>query len=436
MNSKEIVRLHPDDEAKLHPVALQRLLDWGEKLSKEIPLFTLSFENAERWLSKNELAEWQEEVEKIREWLAECLDDEFSIYCHSDWVTRHMMEIEKLIERVWQRKSRWVQEQQKWKEAERKSLEYARELNNQVESFKGKLSQRKRKIQFPKDPRYLGYTFVHLLPQDKKKSCEVAARKWIETMIPESLRPFLSYKYMLSYRLVPCAEYSLENGIPCLSIGFDVFIAIEALFWLKPNRVTINGYEFTMPEEECSVRIPEGKVVASYFRKLTEPQLIGYHYRLLTSDELDELGYYFWQTIPSILIQGLMQGNLEPGGCTIIGVHQGWTIYTVDGFEDEIAIPDTFCKYLKEIGSWQGLLERGIISSKVGEVVTRAIERSAKGRSSPETPKLIAGNYEEILEGLRSLGWKKTEAEEKAKYVMKKYPDASLEEQIRHALAN
>lgn len=436
MNSKEIVRLHPNDEKQLHPHALERLLGFGEQIATKVPLGNLSFDDVKRWLTKDELKRWEEEVGEIREWLAKCLDDKYSIYCYGHWVDYHVEQIGRLVELVWQRKSEWIRRQQQEREAERKSFQYARELNNQVESFKGKLSQRKRKIQFPKDPQYLGYTFVHLLPQDKKKSCEVAAKKWIETMIPESLRPFLSYKYMLSYRLVPCAEYSLENGIPCLSIGFDVFIAIEALFWLKPNRVTINGYEFTMPEEECSVRIPEGKVVTSCFRKLTEPQLIGYHYRLLTSDELDELGYYFWQTIPSILIQGLMQGNLEPEGCTIIGVHQGWTIYTVDGFEDEIAIPDTFCKYLKEIGSWQGLLERGIISSKVGEVVTRAIERSAKERSSPETPNLIAGNYEEILEGLRSLGWKKTEAEEKAKYVMKKYPDASLEEQIRHALAN
>jgi hypothetical protein len=428
MNTKELVRLCPKDEGNLHPVALRRLLEWGEKLSKKIPLATLSFEDLATWLNEDELAQWRKEVEEIREWLAKCLDDKYSIYCHADWVTWHMMEIEKLIERVWQRKSRWVQEQQKWKEAERKSFEYARELNNQVNSFKTNLSHKKRSIQWPKKARALGYDFSYLLNSDEKARCRNVAGDWVQGLVPDNLRRFITFNHRLFYCLLPSAEYSLVDNVPCLDFGFLVFLTIEAEFWLKPAEVLINGYKFMMPQEEQTVRIPEGKVVASYFVQLTKSELLGYDYRLLTPKELaiDEFNYFSWETIPCALILGLLEGNPEPDGCTITAVHEGWTHYRVDDFDEELKIPDSFAQYLKDIGSWDSLADRGIISSKLVITIKKAIERLKVSK----IPEPCLSDNDDVVSALVALGWRQAEAKREVK-TTNFSSDLTLEDKIK-----
>jgi hypothetical protein len=428
MNTKELVRLCPKDEGNLHPVALRRLLEWGETLSKEIPLASLSSEDVERWLNKNELAEWQEEVEEIREWLAKCLDDEFSIYCHADWVIYHMMEIEKLIERVWQRKSRWTQQQQEWKEAQRKSQECARELNSQVNSFKTNLSHKKRRIQWPKNARSLGYNFSYLLNSDEKARYHNVAEDWVRPLVPDNLRQFITFNHRLFYSLLPCAEYSLVDNLPCLDFDFFVFVIIEAEFWLNPGEVLINGYKFMMPQEEHSVRTPEGKLVGSYFVQLTKPELLGYNYRLLPSEELsiDEFHYYFWQTIPCVLILGLLEGNLEPEGSTITAAHEGWTDYRVDGFDEELEIPDSFAQYLKVIGSWDSLADRGIISSKLVITIKKAIERLKVSK----IPEPYLSDNDDVVSALVALGWRQAEAKREVK-TTNFSSDLTLEDKVK-----
>jgi hypothetical protein len=432
MNAKEIVHLHPNDEGRLHPVALRRLLEWGEKLSKEIPLSTLSSEDVERWLNKNELAEWQREVEGIREWLVKCLDDEFSIYCHSDWVIYHMMEIGKLIERVWQRKSRWTQQQQECKEAQRKSQEYARELNSQVNSFKTNLSHKKRRMRWPKNARSLGYDFSYLLPSDNRAPYRKAAEHWVRELISNNLESFITFDYWVTWRLLPSAVYSLIDSVPCLDIGFDVFLGIEAKFSLRPGEVLINDYKFMMPQEEHSVRTPEGKVVGSYFVQLTKQKILGYGYRLLSPKELaiDELNYFSRQTIPCALILGLLEGNPEPDGCTITAAHEGWTHYRVDDFDEELKIPDNFAQYLGQMASWDSLTERGIIDSKIAPIIKKAIKRL----KTTKIPELGPSEEGELVGALIGLGWSKTQAREAADYVIKQSPNVSLEEKIKSAM--
>ena len=269
-------------------------------------------------------------------------------------------------------KVRQKAEREQQREAKNKATKYAQQLKNNVASFKVSLLSKSKNLNsyFGKDPRYLGYNFW--LPQEKKNACEEVVGEQIKASISENLRPFLSFKYRLAYRLLPHAEYSLIDDVPSLDFGFSVFVVTEIEYWLKSAQVSFGNWNFTMPT-------------------LEKPELLGYAYKLFTSDDLNAAGYYFWQTIPCILIQGLLQGNIEPQGTRITEVSESSTSYEINGFDEEISIPDTFSKYLKAIGSWQGLMEKGIISSKVGEVVARAMEGSTKGLSSPETPKLSKG---------------------------------------------
>jgi len=265
-------------------------------------------------------------------------------------------------------------ESERQREAKTKAKKYAQQLRNNVGSFKASLCQTRRNLDnyFKKDPRYLGYSLAYL-PQNQKKACEEIVGQQIKASIPENLRPFLSFKYRLAYRLLPHVEYSLIDDVPSLDFGLSVFVVTEIEYWLKSAQVSFGSWNFTMPT-------------------LEKPELLGYAYKLFTSDDLNAAGYYFWQTIPCILIQGLLQGNIEPQSTRITEVSESSTSYEINGFDEEISIPDTFSKYLKAIGSWQGLVEKGIISSKVGEVVARAMERSTKELSSPETPKLSKGS--------------------------------------------
>ncbi len=289
--------------------------------------------------------------------------------------------LEKLKKRAEERKAKqeldWEEEEARQKaESERqrvaktKAKKYVQQLRNNVGSFKASLCQTRRNLDnyFKKDPRYLGYSLAYLT-QDQKKACEEVVGQQIKASIPENLRPFLSFKYRLAYRLLPHAEYSLIDDVPSLDFSFPVFVVTEIEYWLKSAQVSFGNWDFTIPT-------------------LEKTELLGYAYKLFTSDDLNAAGYYFWQTIPCILIEGLLQGNIEPQGTRITEVSENSTSYEINGFDEEISIPDTFSKYLKAIGSWQGLTEEGIINSKVAEVVARAMERSTKELSSPETPKL------------------------------------------------
>ena len=82
----------------------------------------------------------------------------------------------------------------------------------------------------------------------------------------------------------------------------------------------------------------------------------------------------------------------------------------------------------KRVG--QALSQAGLLPQDAGGVIDACIESAA------EVPQLSSGSYEEIVDALRNLGWNKTQAEERTKYVMGKYPNASLEEKIKYALSS
>jgi hypothetical protein len=82
----------------------------------------------------------------------------------------------------------------------------------------------------------------------------------------------------------------------------------------------------------------------------------------------------------------------------------------------------------KRVG--QVLSQAGLLTQDAGGIIDACLERSTG------VPQLPSGGYEDLVDGLFSLGWNKTQAQERAKYVMEKYPSASLEERIKYALSS
>ena len=82
----------------------------------------------------------------------------------------------------------------------------------------------------------------------------------------------------------------------------------------------------------------------------------------------------------------------------------------------------------KRIG--QALSQAGLLPQDAGGIIDACLERSAS------VPQLASGGYEDLVNGLLDLGWNKPDAKERAKYLMEKYPNATLEERIRYALSS
>lgn len=464
-----LLELSPEQEKRLGPVQLEKCRGYAEEISELITEYKLCVDDPKKYLSTRRIEEWIGHWDEITKWketgegylplelceiiciiltdivpgkfkcwkrelALKALDppyqdaeryltkEEYQKFCDSipDAVDGCRYAYDELIGKI----ARKEQEELEKLQAASEAAEYAKQLWNSITAFKTSLLSKKKSPQsyFDKDPRDLGYTFPP--SDDKRRDCERVIEESIEASIPESLRLFLNWKYRLAYRLLPSAQYSLIEDVPCLEFGFDIAVVVEIEYWVKPSEVAFRGYPVTLPTMHRG----------SYAESLENPELLSYGYKLFAPDDLGAARYLRWRVIPCILVQGLMRGNIEPQSTRITEASGGSTSYEVDGFDKEIIMPDTFSKYLKEIGSWQGLVEKGILSSKVGRIVARTMERLAKELSSPETPKLIAGGYEDLINALWGLGFPKTKAEEKARYISEKYPDASLEERIKHAL--
>ncbi len=137
----------------------------------------------------------------------------------------------------------------------------------------------------------------------------------------------------------------------------------------------------------------------SYFTELEKPEFLGYHYLLLTPSDL---GSVFWQSIPLVLIQGLLNGETEPSGTMIVEASGDWTTYRVKNFEGDITIPDSFQAYLKELGGIDGLLIVGILDEKVANIIDKALA----GQKTSILSGSEATNYQDkdLISSLTELG--------------------------------
>jgi hypothetical protein len=127
------------------------------------------------------------------------------------------------------------------------------------------------------------------------------------------------------------------------------------------------------------------------------------------------------------LIDALSRGEMETDDAHIVERTSSHSVYDFMGREWKI--PDAFLGFI-----W-ALRDKGEgFESLLDAISCSLMEKFTKELPSPEIQKLPTGSYQDLVEALRNLGSNKTEAEEKANYIMQKYPDVSLEEKIRHAL--
>lgn len=235
-----------------------------------------------------------------------------------------------------------------------------------------------------KDARYTGESFSQFLNSEEigafDKKIEDTGRSRLAKLVNNDFQKSFYAKYYRSFFLLSSAEYSLEGVVPCLDFMFEVFAVVETRVWFKPESKNFG---------------------------LKEPEFLGYDYFLLRPEDLG--GYSFWQVIPLVLLKGLLNGETKPNGTIISAASDDSTTYKIPKFKEEVDIPDKFADYLKNIGSFDGMLNMGIMNEKVGSVV-RSLD-GQKLESSEELKPLKSKKAKAFL--LFSQGKRPSDAEVK-----------------------
>jgi hypothetical protein len=296
----------------------------------------------------------------------------------------------------WLRK---IQERKK-KEAQKEqaintAVEYNRRLNQEMAKLTARLEHKRRdlgsyfraKIQ---DKRYTNHDFDYVLSKKDETNFDDTlvsmANKRLEQLCPESLRQFIVFpsQYYRRYYPLPSARYSFEE-VPSLDFSFDIFAAAYAEVWLKPGNISFNEYEFLLPWLRDKNGLP----------LLEKPEFLGYYYLILRPEDLG--GHVFWESIPLVLLKGLLNGEARPDGSTILAATDSVTTYGVQGFEGEIEVPDKFVEYLRSIRSMDKMIDMGVMTEKVGNIVKAALgELEMKCKIPPAREK--AGRRDSIKE--------------------------------------
>jgi hypothetical protein len=242
-------------------------------------------------------------------------------------------------------------------------------------------------------------------------------KEWIDSVLASfpRIESAISYDYSARYFQVLCqARYVLKNGVPSLVFSLETHCVVVASVRTNNCRLEsqFHGY--------------------SYIHSIpAEP--LGY-----LCEHFSGLRHNDWQTIPLVLIQGILNGNAEVEGVELLqrGTGEARTIYGVKNFKETITIPDSFADWLRRAcatkGLAKGLLSCGVIDEKVAEILQRKIQ-SISG--SLQAPRLAGGDYGNVVEALVGVGYPRAKAEEAGRYVMEKYPSESLEDKVRSALA-
>ena len=245
--------------------------------------------------------------------------------------------------------------------------EYNQHLNKEIARLRSVLYPSKKDLNAwlkkkVRDKRYTGHNFDYILSPEEKDSFDGTlvsiANKKLEQLIPNDLRQFIDIpsQYYRIYFPLPSTNYSFE-GIACLDFCFDIFATAYAEIWLKPVQKTFSGYAFNLP-------VMEG---GSGSAPLEKPKFLGYYYLVLTPKDLG--GYVPWQSIPLVLLGGLLNGETKPAGVTISAASDSVITYKIPKFKEEAAIPDSFARYLRGIGTIEEMVARGIITEKVASIV-------------------------------------------------------------------
>lgn len=208
------------------------------------------------------------------------------------------------------------------------------------------------------------------------KSIMSIGKRELDKLVPEDFREFIDWEVWRSYFPLPSADYSLE-GVPCLDFMFDVFAVVEIRVWLKPGRRTFGGYSFKLPWKQ-----EKGHSVL-----VQEPGFLGYHYLVVKPSDFG--GNVPWQSIPLVLLKGLLNGEAKPAGTTVSAAWDSAISYKVPKFKEEVLIPDRFASYLREIKGIDQMVTMGIISEKVGGIVkSELFQLKAGEEASPLEDKI------------------------------------------------
>ncbi len=279
----------------------------------------------------------------------------------------------------------WINEINKRQEEARQKIaanitaqEYNRELNKEITKLRSKLDPRKKNLSTYfqveiQDKRYTGHNFDYVLDDEQEQGFDATlvrvANDKLKQIIPPDLLEFIEIPctYYRLYLPLPSISYSFE-GIPCLDFSFEIFATAYAEVLLKPKVKKFSICSFNLPAEK------EGNVLVP----LEEPKLLGYFYILLTPEDLDS--YTFWRGIPLVLLSWLLGGGTKPPGITISEASDNSIIYKVQKFKEEVAIPDSFARYLRGIGTIEEMVVRGIITEKVASIIKSEL---GKQKASP-----------------------------------------------------
>jgi hypothetical protein len=306
------------------------------------------------------------------------------------------------------------EECQRKKAAESESWHDNRTLIDEIEKLKSGLYHQPQKIEdcFERnvvDLRFTGQRFVELLSAKERASLRARidriARDKLQELVSGALTDCINCELNTFLFLLPSADYSFE-GVPCLDFILDAFAVVETEVWLRPARKRFGNYLFTLPlmEHKCGS-------CGSYFKMLEEPELLGYHYVVLTPADTGIC--LFWQRVPLVLIKGLMLGDAEPVGTVIIRASEGETEYRVENFKMEVTIPDSFASYMIDIGGIDGMETLGILSEKLTDHVRSKLSEleTSNGREMVRDGQARAFTAERLISSLTGLGVPKKYAE-------------------------
>jgi len=261
------------------------------------------------------------------------------------------------------------------------ATEYNQRLDEEKKRLRALLCPKKRDLEScfkeqVKDGRYIDDNFTQLLPKRREKDfdrtiVDISSKKLGE-FVSANFQQFFSGEVRWSYFPMPSAGYSYR-GVPYLDFMFDVFAVVEIAVRLKSGQRNFGDYLFKLPWKEEN----------GYTVLLKEPEFLGYHYFVLDPQHFGNR--IFWQSIPLVLVKGLLNGETMPEGTTITAVSETMVTYQIPKFKGDINIPDNFAAYLKSIGSIDKMADLGIITPKVASISKSKIGESKAEQSTCPT---------------------------------------------------
>lgn len=361
-----ILNLKPEDEKRLHPVALNWFNDQCTMIEREVAHHKLTDGDIDNLLSDNEVRDLLHYKAEIGKALAMCTRDSDAAF--GDPVVNDYIGFRFLLLQVYSFPSiEKMSALLRRVAARRRASEFGHLLNRQIVQLRSLLHHRLQDLSSYlwaeiRDKRFTGHDFSYVLSAEDKRNLDATlasvAYKRLLQLIPHDLRQFISLppQYYRVYLPLPKASYSLEEA-PSLAFSFEVFTAANAEVWIKPAKKSFGDYEFAMPQlAEKSCLVP-----------LQKPRLLGYHLSILRPEDLG--GYVFWRSIPLILLGGLLCGQTKLEGTTISAASDEATTYRIPGVEHEITIPNTFADYLRTIGTIDKMVNMNILTEKVASIV-------------------------------------------------------------------